>query len=73
MALFLYRRVVRHAATTCILHLDGDTLLAAILATSVKIIDLVTSFEVKKRTAVQQKEMLSIQVRCFALYTTFVS
>ena len=35
--------------------------------------DLGTSEEVKKRAAAQQKEMLSKQVRCFALYATFVS
>ena len=31
LALFLYRRVVRQAATTGIPHLVGDTLFAAIL------------------------------------------
>ena len=72
MALFLYRRVVRQAATTGIPHFDGDTLFAAILASGVKIMDLGTSEKVKKRTAAQEKEMLSKQVRCFTLYAPFV-
>ena len=73
MALFLYHPVVRQGATTGIPALDGDTLFAAILASGVKIIDLGTSDDVKKRTIAEQKEMLSKQVCCFTLYATSVS
>ena len=55
------RPVPRQAATTGIPHLDGDMLFVVILASGVKIMEVGTSDEVIKRTAAEEKEMVSKQ------------